>query len=72
MGIECCESCHTCHRHYELTLLNLECGGQAWICCTLDRALNPKRHQKLRGSADDREIESWLGGAVGTGKAEGK
>lgn len=61
LGIECCEACHTYYPHYELALLNLESGGQAWICCALGRALNPQRHQKLVESADYREIEEWFG-----------
>lgn len=70
MGIECCESCHIYCPHYELALPNVECGGQARICCAVNRVLNPHGHQKLRESADDREIESWLSGAIETGEGE--
>jgi hypothetical protein len=66
LGIACCESCHDCgYAHYELDLIELESGGRAWICCALDRALNPQRHQKLLGADGLREIEEFFENACG-------
>jgi hypothetical protein len=30
-----------------MALINIESGGNAWICCALDRALNPLKHARL-------------------------
>jgi hypothetical protein len=48
---ECCEICHTFSPHYEMSLLDVEGGGKAWICCAMDRALNPQKHSQLASSA---------------------
>jgi hypothetical protein len=39
-------------------LIEIESGGKAWICCAMDRALNPERVKKNEqfteyGGADD-------------------
>jgi hypothetical protein len=60
IGTACCESCHTGHPQHELDLINLESGGRAWICCALDRALNPWRHEEQNNSDNYREIERAL------------
>jgi len=44
LNIDCCECCHGLYQHYELSLIGLESGGSAWICCGIDRALNPKKY----------------------------
>lgn len=62
LGIACCDSCHTGYPHYELDLIELESGGRAWICCALNRVLNPVRHQELLNSSEYRDIEKFLGG----------
>ena len=48
---ECCEICHGLSPHYEMALLDMEGGGKAWICCALDRALNPQKHAQFASSA---------------------
>ena len=45
---ECCEICHTFSPHYEMSLLDVEGGGKAWICCAMDGALNPQKHSEPR------------------------
>lgn len=62
LGIACCDSCHTGYPHFELELTELESGGRAWICCALNRVLNPVRHQELLNSSEYRDIEKFLGG----------
>jgi hypothetical protein len=61
LGVACCEACHTFAPEDELALLELEGGGRAWICCALDRALNPQRHQKFLasvGCGNDEELRT--------------
>ena len=58
---ECCEICHTFSPHYEMSLLDVEGGGKAWICCAMDRALNPQKHSRLRSSAAYKTLAAILG-----------
>src|SRR5664280_3479681 len=44
LNIECCQTCHHFYPHYEMQLVDIESGGNAWICCAFSRALNPIRH----------------------------
>jgi hypothetical protein len=50
LHIECCEICHALSPHYEMSFLDVEGGGKAWICCAMDRALNPQKHSQLESS----------------------
>ena len=43
----CCESCHGIYQHYEMSLVEIEPIGSAWICCALDRSLNSARYANL-------------------------
>jgi hypothetical protein len=47
LNVVCYETCHTCDSQYEMALIDIESGGNAWICCALDRALNPSKHARL-------------------------
>jgi hypothetical protein len=58
---ECCEICHTFSPHYEMSLLEVEGGGKAWICCTMDKALNPQKHSRLAPSAAYKTLAAILG-----------
>jgi hypothetical protein len=58
---ECCEICHTFSPHYEMTLLDVEGGGEAYICCAIDRALNPQKHSRLASSAAYKTLATILG-----------
>jgi hypothetical protein len=60
LGAECCEICHTFSPHYEMALLDVEGGGKAWICCAMDRALNPQKHSRLRSSAAYKTLATIL------------
>jgi hypothetical protein len=50
LNSECCEICHTYCPHYEMSLLDVEGSGKAWVCCAVDRALNPKKHSAFKSS----------------------
>ena len=58
---ECCEICHTFSPHYEMSLLDVEGGGKAWICCAMDRALNPQKHLRRASSAAYKTLATILG-----------
>ena len=58
---ECCVICHTFSPHYEMSLLDVEDGGKAWICCAMDRALNPQKHSRLRSSTAYKTLATILG-----------
>ena len=60
LGTECCEICHTFSPHYEMSLLGVEGGGKAWICCAMDRALNPQKHSRLASSAAYKTLATIL------------
>jgi hypothetical protein len=57
---ECCEICHAFYPHYEMSLLDVEGGGKAWICCAMDNALNPKKHSRLASSAAYKTLATIL------------
>jgi hypothetical protein len=58
---ECCEICHTFSPHYEMSLLDVEGDGKAWICCAMDRALNPQKHLQLASPAAYKTLAKILG-----------
>jgi hypothetical protein len=58
---ECCEICHTFSPHYEMSLLDVEGGGNTWICCAMDKALNPKKHSRFAPSAAYKTLAAILG-----------
>ena len=58
---ECCEICHTFSPHYEMSLLDVEGRDRAWICCAMDRALNPQKHAQLASSDAYKTLAAVLG-----------
>ena len=46
LNVACCDICHHFDPANEMALINIESGGNAWICCALDRALNPETHAR--------------------------
>lgn len=60
LNVECCQTCHTFYAHYEMSLIELESGGNAWICCAMDRALNPGKLKRLEQSPEYKQIVSML------------
>jgi hypothetical protein len=58
---KCCEICHDLSPHYEMSLLDLEGACKAWVCCALDRALNPRKDPQLTSSAANKTLAAILG-----------
>jgi hypothetical protein len=56
LGVECCHICHVEYPEYELALIEIESGGRAWLCCPLDRALNPSKHAAMEQSPEWQEL----------------
>jgi len=55
LGVSCCPVCH--HEYPdEMALIEIECGGRAWLCCALDRALNPTKHAAMEQSPEWQEL----------------
>jgi hypothetical protein len=51
LGVECCPVCHDeCPDEKEI--IEIESGGKALICCSLDRALNPTKHMALEQTSE--------------------
>jgi hypothetical protein len=44
LNVRCCKSCHGLYQHYEMSLVEVEPVGNAWVCCAVDRALNPRKY----------------------------
>src|ERR1035441_382876 len=44
-NVECCDTCHTFYAHYDMYLIDLSEGGNAWVCCAVNRAMFPKSDQ---------------------------
>jgi hypothetical protein len=42
LGVECCPGCYGEYPD-EMELIDIESEKRAWICCALDRALNPSK-----------------------------
>ncbi len=61
LNVDCCETCHNNNPQFEMALIDVESGGNAWICCAVDMALNPIKHAKMQSSTEYKEIE-WMFG----------
>jgi hypothetical protein len=50
--------CPVCHHDYpdEMALVEIESGGRAWLCCSLDRALNPSKHAAMEQTPEWQEL----------------
>jgi hypothetical protein len=55
LGVECCPGCHGEYPD-EIELIDIESGKRAWICCALDRALNPLKHAAMEQSPEWQEL----------------
>lgn len=56
LGVECCPICHNDYPEYELAIVEIEAGGRAWLCCSLDRVLNPSKHGAMEQSPEWQEL----------------
>jgi hypothetical protein len=61
LKVTCCPICHVDYPHFDMCLVDIGDGGQAWICCAMRGALFPERYvqspedeliQRIFGSAD--------------------
>ena len=68
LNVKCCDCCHGIHQHYEIALIEIETGGSAWICCAIDRALNPKRHANFPEHAENMTFYELLMGFIRRGE----
>lgn len=62
LGVECCHICHVEYPEYELSVVEIESGGRAWLCCALDRALNPLKHAAMEKSPEFQELSRLFSG----------
>lgn len=56
LEVKCCRICHVDYPQYELAVVELESGGRAWLCCSLDRALNPSKHAAMEQSPEWQDL----------------
>jgi hypothetical protein len=59
LGVECCPACHGEYPD-EMELVEIEPGGRAWLCCSLDRTLNPSKHAAMEESPEFQEVVRLL------------
>lgn len=64
LNVKCCECCHGIYQHYEIALIDIESGGNAWICCAIDRALNPKKYANFPQQAENLTLDELLTGSI--------
>jgi hypothetical protein len=55
LEVKCCPVCHN-ECPDELEIIEIESGGRAWLCCSLDRALNPSKHAAMEASPEWQEL----------------
>lgn len=51
LDVECCVVCDHDYPD-EMEIIEIESGGKAWICCSLDRALDPTKHIALEQTSE--------------------
>lgn len=56
LGVECCAICHVDYPEFELAIVEIESGGKGWLCCSLDRALNPTKRAAMEQSPEWKEL----------------
>jgi hypothetical protein len=61
LQVECCDTCHRSYPQYDMALIDLERGGNAWICCAMEGALNPGKHPMLAQLPEYVDLEILLG-----------
>jgi hypothetical protein len=45
-NVTCCNTCHTFYPHYEMSLIDLPDGAEAWVCDPVKWAIYPKQYQE--------------------------
>jgi hypothetical protein len=55
LQVECCPICHDdCSN--EMEIIEIESGGRAWLCCSLDRAVNPNKRAAMEDSPEWQDL----------------
>ena len=60
LNVTCCKSCHGLYQYYEMSLVEIESAGNAWICCAVDRALRPTKYANLYQLPKDMTFSEML------------
>jgi len=48
LNVTCCDTCHTFHPHYEMSLIDLPDGTKAWVCDPVKWAIYPEQYREFR------------------------
>jgi hypothetical protein len=56
LEVESCPVCHIEYPEWELAIVEIESGERGWLCCSLDRALNPSKNAAMEQSHDWQEL----------------
>ena len=49
LNVECCELCHECFPQYQMNLIDLPDGAQAWVCDPISWAIYSEERKELEG-----------------------
>jgi hypothetical protein len=49
LSVECCELCHECFPQYQMNLIDLPDGAQAWVCDPISWAIYSEERKELEG-----------------------
>ena len=67
LNVECCKICHEQAPQFEMAMIDVEGGEIAWICCVLDRVLNPFKHAQSQASPEYQEFKRTINGDIISG-----
>jgi hypothetical protein len=62
LNVTCCEVCHLLDPAYELSLVDLQGGGNAWLCCAMTEVLNPKEPKCTNQSTGYKPFADFFAG----------
>lgn len=48
LNVTCCDTCHTFYPHYEMSLIDLPDGGEAWVCDPVKWTIYPEQYQEVQ------------------------
>ena len=48
LNVQCCEICHECYPHYEMSLIDLPDGAKAWVCDPIRWAIYPEQYREIQ------------------------
>jgi hypothetical protein len=62
----CCDACHPCHPHRQMSLVDLPDGGKAWVCHEIERVIFPGRSGERHALRRNTRGGRMLGKVSGT------